>query len=155
MSTSLDYSTADPVTPQAKQALNTEAQQLAQARVWWAESLNFFDAEGDGRLCGGTKIFLIGYETGDGEYVEVDPDEDSLMAYQESCFILDRLAEWSRKHNLAWNIDCAGEPIGTISNGQWDAKLQDYMAAMKNSFPCPASLDNQTKVISAKYASRW
>lgn len=157
MGVSLDYRTTAAVPPQVKAAIEAEAQQLAApAHGWWTESLNFFDSgEGDGRLYGGTKIFLIGYSTNDGGYMEVGPDEDSLMAYRDTCAILEKLAEWSRKHGVSWEVDCAGEPIGTISKGQWDHQLQGYVHSMKTSFPWPSVFEDQVKAISEKYASRW
>jgi hypothetical protein len=76
-----------------KAAIEAELPQALEAHDWWAESLNFFDSgEGDGRLYGDTKIFLIGYSTEDGGFQEVDGEEDCLMAYRDTCFILDRLA---------------------------------------------------------------
>src|SRR5205823_5121206 len=95
---SLDYRTTAAVQPKVKAAIEAEAQQLAApAHGWWTEPLYFFDpGEGDGRLYGSTKIFLIGYSTSDGGYLEVDPDEDSLMAYRDTCVILEKLAMGSR-----------------------------------------------------------
>jgi len=157
MSVSLDYSTTDPVPPQVLAAIDGEAQQVIQGHDWWSESLNFFDlGEEDGRLCGGTKIFLTGgYSTPDGGYVEVDIEDDCLMAYRDTCFILEKLAEWSSKHGLTWQIECAGERIGIIAKGQWDRQLRDYVEEMKKLFPWPSSLEDSAKAISAKYASRW
>ncbi len=157
MGVSLDYQTTARVPPQVKATIEAEAQQLAApTHGCWAECLNVYDpGEGDGRLYGGTKIFLVGYSTNDGGYVEVDPDEDSLMAYRDTCFILDKLAEWSRKHGVSWEVDCAGEPIGTIDKGQWDQQLREFVEAMKTSFPWPSAFEDQVKVISEKYASRW
>lgn len=157
MGVSLDYRTTAAVPLQVKAAIEAEAQRLAApSHGWWAEFLNFFDpGEGDGRLYGGTKIFLIGYSTNDGGYMEVDPDEDSLMAYRDTCFILERLAEWSRTHGVSWEVDCEGEPIGTISKGEWDQQLREYVDEMKTSFPWSPAFEDQVKVISEKYASRW
>jgi hypothetical protein len=100
---SLDYRTTAGVAPPIKAAIEAEAQQIAPpAHGWWTEPLYFFDpGDGDGRLFGSTKIFLIGYSTADGGYMEVDPDEDSLMAYRDTCVILERLTEWSRKHGVS------------------------------------------------------
>jgi hypothetical protein len=156
MGVSLDYRTTAAVPPHVKAAIEAEAQQLAPpAHGWWTEPLYFFGAgESDGRIYGGTKIFLIGYSTNDGGYQEVDPDEDSLMAYRDTCFILEKLVEWSRKHGVSWEVDCAGEPIGTISNGQWDGQLRGYVDSMKTSFPWPSIFDDEVKAISQKYASR-
>ncbi|MFM7148553.1 MAG: hypothetical protein ACKO23_01805, partial [Gemmataceae bacterium] len=91
MGVSLDYRTTAAVPPHIKLAIEGEAAQLAAPpHGWWTEPLYFFDpGEGDGRLYGSTKIFLIVYSTNDGGYMEVDPDEDSLMAYRDTCFILE------------------------------------------------------------------
>lgn len=156
MGVSLDYRTTAAVAPPIKVAIEGDARQLAPpAHGWWAEPLYFFDpGQGEGRLYGSTKIFLFGYSTSDGAFMEVDPDEDSLMAYRDICFIFERLSEWSRKHGVSWEVECAGEPIGAISKGQWDIQLRDYVDSMKTSFPWPSAFDDQVKAISEKYASR-
>jgi hypothetical protein len=159
----LDYETVDPVSEEVRATLLTEAEQLIVARIWWSEPLMFFEnvpeiygeyLADDGRLCGGTKIFLSGYSTEDGGYVEVDHEDNVLMAYRDCDFILMQLAQWSQKHGLSWNIFCVGEPIGSIANGKWDAKLEDFVDGMKQDFRIPASLEEAAKAISAKYASR-
>lgn len=156
MGVSLDYCTTAAVPQHAKNAIEAEAQQLVPPENWWTEPLHFFDpGEGDGRLYGGTKIFLGGYSTNEGGYMEVAPDDDSLMAYRDTCFILNKLAEWGEKYGLSWQVDCAGEPIGIISKGQWDPQLREYVGLMKSSFPWPSAFDEEVKAISAKYASRW
>ena len=156
MGVSLDYCTTAAVPQGVTDAIEAEAHQLVPNHDWWAESLHFFDpGESDGRLYGGTKIYLISYSTADGGDMEVDPDDDSLMAYRDTYFILEKLAEWSRKHGLTWQVDCAGELIGTISTGQWDRQLREYVDGMKESFPWPPAFDEKVKAISVKYASRW
>jgi hypothetical protein len=155
MGVSLDYRTTVAVPRRVKDAVEAEAHQLLPPHGWWAEGLNFFDSgEADGRLYGSTKIFLLFYPIPGGGYAEVDPDEDSLMAYRDTCFILDRLAEWARKHGVGWELECAGEPIGTISRGQCDAQLSEYVAGMKDSFPWPAAYEEQVREIAAKHAGR-
>lgn len=156
MGVTLDYHTTAAVADDVKEAIEAESQELAPPHDWWAEGLNFFDSgEDDGRLYGGTKIFLVGYSIDGGGYVEVDADDDSLMAYRDTCFILDKLTEWSRKHGIAWQIDCVGEPIGTISKGQWDQSLRAYVDEMKRSFPWPSPFEERVKAVSQKYSSRW
>src|SRR5689334_7680008 len=114
--------------------------------------MGFFDSdEGDGRLYGESKIFLIGYSTDDGGYQEVDPEEECLMAYRDTCFILARLTEWSRRHGVAWQVACAGEPVGTIVAGQWDDQLRRYVDAMRQPFPWPQAFEERSAAISAKY----
>lgn len=156
MGVKLAYWTAESVSPQAKAAIEAEVPQALEAHDWWAESLNFFDSdEGGGGLYGDTKIFLVGYSTEDGGFQEVDGEEDCLMAYRDTCFILERLADWSRRHGVTWQIACAGEPVGTIAAGQWDDQLRGYVDAMKRSFPWPETFEERAAAISAKYASRW
>jgi hypothetical protein len=156
MGVSLDYKTTSPVSPQVKATIEAEAGSLEPAYGWWAEPLCFFDSGADdGCLFGSTKIFLAGYSTNDGGFQEVDPDEDSLMAYRDTVYILEALAEWSRRHVIGWQIDCAGEDIGTISEGRWDRKLGKYMKAFQVSFPQPKSLEDEAGAISKKYSSRW
>ena len=77
------------------------------------------------------------------------------MAFRDTCFILEKLVEWSRKHGVSWEVDCAGEPIGTISKGEWDPQLREYVDAMKASFPRPSAFEVRVKEISETYASRW
>ncbi len=155
MSVSLDYCTTAAVPQPVKDAIEAELQQVVPAHDWWAESLKFFDpGENNGRLFGATKIFLIGYTSNDGGYTDVDPDEDSLMAYCDTCFILNTLEEWNRKYGVSWQVDCAGEPIGAISNGQWDRQLREYVDSMKASFPWPPAFEEQVKAISTKHVSR-
>jgi hypothetical protein len=156
MGVNLDYRTTAAVPPHLKAAIEAEAQQLtAPAHGWWTEPLHFFDpGEGDGLLYGSTKIFLIGYSTNDGGYMGVDPDEDSFMAYRDTCFILERLREWGQKHGVSWEVDCAGEPIGAICKGQWDHNLREYVDGMKTSFPWPSAFDDQVKASMEKYSSR-
>jgi hypothetical protein len=156
MSVSLEYRTTAAVPPSVRDAIESEARQLRPPHEWWAEALTFFDpGEGDGRLYGRMKIFLLRYSTPGGGYAEVDPDEDSLMAYRDTCFILDRLAAWSREHGVGWELECADEPIGTISRGRQDAQLSEYVAGMRGSFPWPAVFDDRVREIAAKHAARW
>lgn len=74
MSVSLSYRTRSPIYTVAKAAIVQEAARLNSEREWWCEGINFFDhPDYQGFLNGDTKLFLIGYSTNDGEYVEVDP----------------------------------------------------------------------------------
>jgi hypothetical protein len=156
MGVSLEYRSITAVPPPVKAMIEIEAQQFQPPFAWWAESMNFFDAgTGDGSLYGSTKIFLLGYSTADGGYAEVDPDDDSMMAYRDTCFILERLAEWSRTHGVGWELECAGESAGTISRGQQDARLREYIAGMKASFPWPAAYEERVREVAAKHATRW
>jgi hypothetical protein len=74
MGVTLDYSTKAAVAPNVKAAIEAEAPQLSPPHNWWTESLIFFDpGEADGRLYGATKIFLVGYSTDGGGFVEEEP----------------------------------------------------------------------------------
>ena len=152
----LNYHTTAGVPDHTKAAIEAEAQALAPDGNWWTESLCFFDPrKGDGRLYGTTKVFLGGYSTEDGNYVDVDYKEDCLMAYRDMCFIFDHLAAWSQTHSLCWELECAGHNIGVVSNGAWDANLRAYLDLMKAEFPWPANFEERVREIAKKYASRW
>ena len=141
MGVSLDYCTTESVSQIVADSIKTEAAHLSPNHGWWAESLNFFDAgKGNGRLYGGTKIYLISFSN-----VNVDIDDDSLMAYRDTCYILEKLAEWSQKYSLTWQVECAGEAIGNVVAGQWDTQLQEYVESMKKMFPWPASFEDKVK----------
>ena len=154
MGTSLDNSTTTPVPQKVKEAIESDALRLEPAHGWWAEPLNFFASrDADGRLYGGTKVSLVSYLT-DGGYVEMDADDDSSMAYRDTCFILDKLAEWSQKQGLTWQVECTGEPIGTIRNGKRDRQLQEYIDAIKDSFPWPLVFDKSESTICEVFVSK-
>jgi hypothetical protein len=123
---------------------------------WWCEPIWFdFSLGHKVELVGWNKIYLIsGCTTSDGAWVEVDNEDDRLMAYRDTCFILEELANWSRVHDLAWEISLAGEPIGAISGGDWDEKLRSSVESMKATFPWPASFEQKVRNIWAKYAFR-
>jgi hypothetical protein len=156
MGVSLDYCTTAPVSRHVKDAICAEAERLEPSYGWWAEPLNFFDpGEGDGRLCGRTKIDLVGYSIAVGEYVEVDINDNDLMRYRDMCFILEALAAWGAKYGLSWEVEHAGEPVGMIEKGRWDTRVHGYVEEMKKFFQWPTRFEDAVKAISEKYASRW
>jgi hypothetical protein len=156
MGVCLGYSTTQPVSPEVRTSIEAEANQASPPHGWWTEPLAFYGStRGDECMRGRTKIFLIGYSTDAGGYVEVAGEEDCLMAYRDSCFITERLADWSRRHGVTWEVSCAGQPIGLIDNGRCDQQLVSYLEGWKDLFPWPSSFEDRVKEISEKYASRW
>jgi hypothetical protein len=158
MGVSLSYTTAEPVDDAVKAAIVAETAGLQNARDWWCEAITFFaPPQDDGRLHGDTKLFLSGYSTKDGGFVEVSPEEDSLMAYRDACFIIDRLCEWSRKYGLVWTVECAGEEVGVIMGGEPDNGLREFIESFGEPDlfdPNDPTVEDKARAISAKYGSR-
>lgn len=159
MGISLDYSTVDPVDPTTSAAIMEHVARIVGKRDWWCEPINFFESgENDGRLYGGNKIFLPGYSTGSGSYVEVDPDDDSFMAWRDTRFILDLLGEWSKQFGISWTVSCAGEPVGVVRNGSCDENIHQYMKLCEQAAglnPADPAIEERANAISKQYASRW
>lgn len=155
MGVTLDYKTRAPIVAKVREAIQAEVHQLSSNHDWWCEPIWFCELRGkESELEGWNKIYLPGYTTNDGVYVEVDFEDDQLMAYRDTTFILDRLTTWSREHNLDWEISLAGEPIGNITRGEWDSRLRETVESMRGEFAWPGSLEERSREISAKYASR-
>jgi hypothetical protein len=155
MGVTLDYTTLAPIAGKARDAIQSDVPQLVSNHDWWCEPIWFSESLGEaGELLGWNKIYLPGYTARDGSYIEVDFDDDQLMAYRDMCFILEKLTHWSREHSLAWEISMAGEVIGQISQGEWHKQLRDCVESMRQGFPWPTSLEEKARFISAKYASR-
>ncbi len=155
MGVTLDYKTLEPIGVKARDAILHKIPQLVSEHDWWCEPIWFSGSLGEeGELVGWNKIYLSGYSTSDGSYVEVGFEEDRLMAYRDTIFILEWLANWSREYQLAWEISIAGEPIGVISRGDWDKSVREFVEEIGREFPWPPSLEDKAREISAKYASR-
>ena len=154
MGASLAFVTAAPVAEEVRRAIESEAEGLV--HDWWAESMSFSDRDGTGRVKGGATLFLIGYSTADGGYREVDPDDDSLMAWREASFICSHLERWSREHGLAWELACEGEPIGRIGGGSLDPAATAFLADLLAMVGGPVlDREDRMRLIAARYADRW
>lgn len=155
MSVSMSYVTRESVPEDVKKSIQSEAQKLDSGHDWWCESICFFDnPRFPDRLCGDTKLFLMGYTTDTGDYIDVDVDEDNLMAASDALFIIDHLCRWSKEHGISWDVIVEGEKIGTIENGEAGKYLKEYFEEMKETSSIPPDEEN-IKKISEKYSSRF
>ena len=131
MSVSLSYTTLDPVAASVRASLIDALPKMNSEWDWWCESINFFDTpEKDGRVRGSTKLFLVGYSAVSGDFVEVDPDEDFIMAWRDTQQILRRLAAWSRQHSLVWELASEGGSLGVIRDGIVPDEAQAVMTTL-------------------------
>jgi hypothetical protein len=130
MSVSLTYYTLTAVPQQLVSQMQDEANALPHR--WWSEGIHFFqDPTGANRAYGDTKLFLLAHENEDGDLMEVEPENDSAMAWRDASFIVERLEEWTREFGVAWELVSAGELAGRIEYGQRDATLAELLAAMR------------------------
>ena len=74
-------------------------------------------------------MFLPGYSTADGGYVEVDPFDDMFMACADIDFILGTLARWSRQHGFEWEIEMEG-PVGIVNEDGPDTLLREMFGTL-------------------------
>jgi len=161
MGVTLDYCTLEPLEPAVRNAILQEAASIIPTRDWWCESMMFYDpefSEYEGCLSGGNKIFLSGYTANDGTYVNVDLDEDNLMACRDASFIVALLSAWSKRFGISWSVSCAGENIGMVDGGGPNEYLREFLTIALTAAgidPADPSLEDRRKAISAKYASRW
>lgn len=151
MSSSVSYRTAAPVSADTRAAIVLAVQKHNAARDWWCESFCFYeDPKLENHLLGNTKLFLNGYTTPSGQYVEVDPDEDCFMAAEDAQFIIDRLAEFSRQHGIQWVIDLDGAELGTITDGVVPEELTSLLIELKTVAPP----DSDSKALLISHAAR-
>ena len=131
LAVSLDFRSTSSVADDLKKKIQVEGEAINQNFEWWCEPIVFFtDPQKRNNLTGSTKLFLIGYSTDDRGYVEVDPDEDSYMAHRDASFIIEKIAEWSKKYHINWHISVAGAKIGQIKNGKIDGQVREFLEAM-------------------------
>jgi hypothetical protein len=126
MGVTLTYQPAQDVPAGTMFTILEEAASIAESRKWWCEPLYFLP----GGLEGATKIFLPGYSTNDGRYVEVSIEDDSLMAAFDSSFILETLQDWAAKHGLEWIIGIDGDEVGAVTAEGPDPMLLGMVAAV-------------------------
>ncbi|HXU07184.1 MAG TPA: hypothetical protein VN903_39795 [Polyangia bacterium] len=158
MGVTLDYVTAAPVAETVRQAIESEAADLVEGagHTWWAEAIYIgHDRDGVGFLVGSTKMFLIGYDVPGGDFREVDPTDDSLMAWRDASFIVGQLEKWSREHDLAWELRCQGALVGRINYGAADAAMRGFLAELV--IDEDPTLDRNARIrdVDARYADRW
>ena len=96
------------------------------AHSWWCESLDFYDV-GDDLAGGSTKLFRLSALTRDGTVEDVDPGEDTVMAWNDCRVIIDELGVLSRRHGVTWRLDMEGDLLGHVTPEGADDTLQDSM----------------------------
>jgi hypothetical protein len=132
MSVSLSYVPEAKVSPEITELLFRSAQAIQ--FNWWAEGVHFFDdPRVPGTVAGDTKLFLLGDETTGGNYREVDPDDDSLMAWRDATFIIETLERWGRESRIGWVLSCEGEDAGKITSSGRDAVTEEFLSSLKSS----------------------
>jgi len=158
MSVSLSYSTQTPVTDSVRTSILSAAQQANAQWDWWCESINFFDMPTSaGRLHGDTKLFLVGYSTNDGDFVEVDPEHDCIMAWRDAHHILSQLAEWSRQHSITWGLESEGGSLGFIRDGVIPEEVLAMLTQLMEAFgvsPDAPDIESRAQQILHQYANR-
>src|SRR5438067_1234607 len=124
MGVTLSYCTHKPVSPTVRAAVLADPLSLLNNHEWGCEGFDLWESsEGDGRLQGWFKPFLIGYTAADGRHVEVPPEEAELLAWRDIRAALSALAYLSHRHEIDWDVDLAGEPAGRVIAGRLDDRL--------------------------------
>jgi hypothetical protein len=169
--TTFDYETSVPVASDIQSIIRAEAETLKQSRDWWCETIWFgphpqlksrspTGADGKDTLRGWCKVSyggFSGYTAKDGTFVEVDYDDDQVMARRDAEFIISHLSAWSQRFALGWNLEYGDEEIGTITEGRADDAVQEFLERFFESKHRPANekvAEELAKSISEKYASR-
>lgn len=130
---SLSYTSKAKVDAATRKAVLADAGSIQ--RDWWCESFAFFDdPKAKRKLSGDSKLMLLGYTTPKGKFVDVDPEDDLLMAAREVAFIVQRLSLWSKNFEIDWLIEESEMGLsGTITDGKPDAstkKIVETFASM-------------------------
>jgi hypothetical protein len=177
MATFFSYETSGPIEPDIKSSIRKEAEQLKLTHNWWCETIRFdpgnllvgkkvpgtdrFEAVDQGRsLEGFQKVSFggfSGYTAKDGQWVEVDYDDDQFMALRDAQFIISHLCAWSKQHGIGWNLSYGDEEIGNIIQGQADPSIEEFLQRFfesKHNPPNEAIARELAESIDRKYASR-
>ncbi|MBM0104191.1 hypothetical protein JM946_05515 [Steroidobacter sp. S1-65] len=158
MGVSLSYSCSAPIPQQDRARLLEAVDQAVDSFTWWAEPICLWEHEGS--VAGDTKIFLLAYSTNAGETREVEPEDDTIMAWRDTVRILELLQDYARTYRLVWNIDLAGEPFGQIrGDNEQDAVTFANAAKMLEAItgfgPTHPELPQRIAEIDAKFSDRW
>ncbi|MGY1530566.1 hypothetical protein [Luteimonas sp. A649] len=130
MSVLLEYQSHQAVTPEVSAQIATEQRQLLKERCYWSEPL-YIQQEQTAKLVGGNSLFNSGgYETQSGEWMEVSQNEDYLMAWSDTDFIVHKLAAWSKAHGMDWSIYSAGDHVGDVVRGEPSKNLQEFLEGL-------------------------
>jgi hypothetical protein len=130
MSTTLDYTTIEPVPAPIAAQIEAVAQALLHARDWWAEPLYVSQDEKSRKLVGSTRLFLRDYSLPGHRYVIVPEDEEYLLICADIKCIVAHLSEWSAEFNLSWRLEMDGNVVGEINGGKPSAQLMQLVAGI-------------------------
>jgi hypothetical protein len=157
MGVALYYRSQTPIAPEARPGLFEAAQRDTEAfESWWCESFGLF--EDDNEVHGSTKIFLAGYSDGSGDYREVDPDDDAIMAWRDTKRILELLRSYSVKYGIVWEINLEDTPFGTIDGSDANSatlEMADPLLMMAETDANDPGLPERIADIDRRHADRW
>jgi hypothetical protein len=121
-----------PVSTEVAEKIGDEQRLLLKARCYWSEPLHVeLEQAAPARLVGGNSLFSSGgYETQSGKWVDVSPNEDYLMAWSDTDFIVRTLAAWSKVHGIDWAIYSAGDHVSDVVRGNPCEKLGEFLEGL-------------------------
>jgi hypothetical protein len=132
MSVLLEYHSIQSVTSDVATHIDNEQRLLLRERCYWAEPLFVrLEQAAPARLVGGNSLFNSGgYTTQAGEWMEVSQEEDYLMAWSDTNFIVNKLSAWSEEHAMDWSVYSSGEHIGDIVHGEPSKSLLEFLEGL-------------------------
>ncbi len=132
MSVLLEYHSIQPVISEAAIQITNEQRQLLKERCYWSEPLYVeLEQAAPARLVGSNSLFNSGgYTTQTDEWMEVSQEEDYLMAWSDTNFIVNKLSAWSKEYGMDWSVYSAGDHIGDIVNGEPSKSLQEFLEGL-------------------------
>jgi hypothetical protein len=154
----LMYKPVPQPSPQIAALISKEAAAISRLVEWWCEALFFMEVPGQG-FTGMTKVSLPEYSLPDGTVVSVEPSDDYLMMGQDVERIVRALSAWAKAHSLGWQLELAGQTIGTIEvSGRLSDDLQLFLAELRQLAggpEDPEALKSLVAQVRRKYAVRW
>jgi hypothetical protein len=125
MGTCLYFRTAGPVAAEVEQAIRDELPQANRGAQWiHCEPIAFFSDTEDGRLTGFSKLNFHPHPDEAAEALRPPAARGDLPT------LLDRLADWSDRYRLTWELDVEGHPLGRIADGNLDPGLIEAFEAL-------------------------
>lgn len=155
MGVSLYYETIDTVSDDIAHKIQAEVEELTPQLNWWSESIHLWLDEG--KLTGSTKIFLIGYGSAI-TYEEVDPEEDSIMAWRDTKQVIGALQNLAKKYNVKWKIGIEEPELGIIDGSDADEaviEMADQFLMISGIEPDDPTIQSRIDSINAKYSDCW
>jgi hypothetical protein len=127
MGVHLYFTTEEPVEPAAAAAVREACRHVGRGRPWiLCEPPHFYadDAEGGGRLRGGTKLNMIPHPDDLAAAGPIDPEDHDLGA------LLDALCRWSSEYGITWRLEIDGHKIGWVENGECDPNTRETLDSL-------------------------